>query len=314
MAADRDDPPISRAEPENDGRAGGPTSRPFTEDVFDDDYYGRSGRRARRSSPLGLIAGIVIGAALAGGGAWYMFSVPEGQGPVAAGPTVIKAETTPYKIKPENPGGMQVANQDKLVYERLAKADAPARVENLLPPPEQPKAPPVPTEQTTPPAPPPKVDSEVQGIVSDMIKTMEAQQAAAKSVLPADAAAPAAEVKAPEPAPTPVVAPATVQTPAPTAQQQVATATPTTPAPEGSFLVQLAAARSEDQAMGEWNRVKGKHEQMFAGMTPSVVRADLGERGVFFRLRAGPLPDRASADAMCTALKAENEACIVVRP
>lgn len=313
MVADRDDPPISRPEPENDGRAGGPSSRPFTDDVFDDEYYGRSGRRARRASPLGLIAGIVIGAALAGGGAWYMFRVPEGKGPVATGPSVVKAEATPYKIKPENPGGMQVENQDKLVYDRLAKADAPARVENLLPPPEQPKAPPVPTERTAPPAPPPKVDSEVQGIVSDMIKNMEAQQAAAKAALPPDAAIKLPEVKAPEPAPAPAVATAPVPAPAPTLPQQVATAAPA-PAPEGSFLVQLAAARSEDQAMGEWNRVKGKHEQMFAGLTPSVIRADLGERGVFFRLRAGPLPDRAAADAMCTALKAENEACIVVRP
>lgn len=271
MAADRDDPPISRPEPEKGGREGGPASRPFTDDVFDDEYYGRSGRRSRRSSPLGLAVGIVIGAALAGGGAWYMFSVPEGDGSSAGAPAIVRAEATPYKIKPENPGGLQVENQDKLVYDRLAKGDAPGRVENLLPPPEQPKVPPVPQDRAAPPAP---------------------------------------EVNAPAPAPPP--APAAAPAPAPASPpQQVATATP---APDGIFLVQLAASRSEDQAMSEWNRVKGKHEQMFAGMTPSVVRADLGERGIFFRLRAGPLADRAAADAMCAALKAENEACIVVRP
>lgn len=320
MAADRDDPPISRAESQPDGREGGPASRPFTEDVFDEEYYGRSGRRRSRGTPLGLIVGIVIGAAVAGGVAWYVFRVPVNQGGNAAAPAIVKAEATPYKIKPENPGGMQVENQDKLVYDRLAKADAPPRTENLLPPPEQPKAPPA-APAAKPPAsdtPAPKVDKEVQGIVSDMIKNMEAQQAAAKAALPpstpetvptAPVEAPKVETPAPTPAPVAAAAPVPVATPAPPAQ--VATAAPF---PEGSFAVQLAAARSEEQAMSEWNRVKNKHEQMFAGMTPSVIRADLGERGVFFRLRAGPLADRAAADAMCVALKAENEACIVVKP
>jgi cell division septation protein DedD len=84
--------------------------------------------------------------------------------------------------------------------------------------------------------------------------------------------------------------------------------------PPGAFAVQLAAARSEDQAMAEWKRVQGQHAAAVQGLTPLVVRADLGKRGVFFRLRAGPLADRAAADTVCAALKAANEACIVVRP
>lgn len=56
-------------------------------------------------------------------------------------PPVIAAEDTPFKIKPENPGGIIVPHQDKLVYGRLAPENQ-QPVEHLLPQPEQPIAPP----------------------------------------------------------------------------------------------------------------------------------------------------------------------------
>ncbi|MCA0202439.1 MAG: SPOR domain-containing protein [Proteobacteria bacterium] len=82
----------------------------------------------------------------------------------------------------------------------------------------------------------------------------------------------------------------------------------------GAFQVQLASARSEQGAMGEWNRIAGKNKEALAGLTPSVARVDLGEKGVFFRLRAGPLKDKAAADSVCAALGAQNVGCIVVKP
>jgi len=45
-----------------------------------------------------------------------------------------------------------------------------------------------------------------------------------------------------------------------------------------------------------------------------IVRADLGTRGVYFRLRAGPLKDRAAADALCRKLAGRKVGCIVVKP
>ena len=346
MADERQDPPISTPEPAADGREQGPVARPFTEDVFDDEYYDRRGGAKRGGSAVGLVIGVVVGAAIAGSGAWYVFREPTSGGAGSAAPEIVKAETTPYKVKPENPGGMQVDNTDKLVYERVSKSDAPRPVENLLPPPEQPKAPPpAKPAAPAPDAKPPTADSDVQGIVADMIKSMEAQQAASKAALPAGSTpaevvpsmAAASAVPAPSPAaasppapPAPQAQPVqaaptvTAATPAPLPVAEAAkpvseppTATPpvqTAALPAGSFAVQLAAARSEPQAMSEWARVSGKHGQSLAGLTPSVVRADLGERGIFFRLRAGPLPDKAAADAICETLKAANEACIVVRP
>lgn len=56
-------------------------------------------------------------------------------------PPIITAEDTPFKIKPDNPGGIVVPHQDKLVYGRLAPEHQ-QPVEHLLPQPEQPIAPP----------------------------------------------------------------------------------------------------------------------------------------------------------------------------
>ena len=49
-------------------------------------------------------------------------------------------------------------------------------------------------------------------------------------------------------------------------------------------------------------------------LKPKVVRADLGTKGVFFGVRAGPLGDAAEARALCVRLKARQLACYVVRP
>src|SRR3546814_1595052 len=66
---------------------------------------------------------------------------------------MIKAEDAPIKHRPEEPGGMDVPHQDKLVFNRLAPGQVENQVERLLPPPEEPVAKPepsAPSAQTAP--------------------------------------------------------------------------------------------------------------------------------------------------------------------
>lgn len=63
-----------------------------------------------------VVAAGVLGVALLGGIAAFAFM---GDG-TPAKPVIVKADKTPVKVKPENPGGAQIANQDKAVYERVA--------------------------------------------------------------------------------------------------------------------------------------------------------------------------------------------------
>lgn len=87
-----------------------------------------------RSSPLKFviaITGIVMVSAIA----WFSYRWVSQSGNNT--PPLIQAEQGPYKVRPENPGGIAIPHQDKLIYGRLSgEADQP--VERLLPPPEQP--------------------------------------------------------------------------------------------------------------------------------------------------------------------------------
>jgi len=354
MAADRDGawdregPPLRRSEPRR-GESNDLRATPFTEEVFEDER-----NREGRGRPFGLIVGVVLGVAVVGGVLWYAF---RGQGslPLPNGEVqTVKADPSPYKVKPENPGGMQVDNQDKLVYDRVAKGAAPTRAENLLPPPEVPKAPPVKKEampQTTvataptPKAPPPEPKApETKPVEMTMSqpKTADAKPAETK---PAEVPKPEPKVEAavsdekalqamvqavnaPKQAPAPkadplaaAVAAATGAPPAAAPKQPApvveAKATPapavSTPASAGSFQVQLASVPSEDLAQAEWKRMSGRNKQL-AAMTPTIVKADLGDKGTYYRLRVGPLADKAAAEELCSALTADKIGCIVVKP
>lgn len=79
---------------------------------------------------------------------WFMFRWASGEN--TSTPPIIPADTTPFKVRPNNPGGMMIPHQDKLVYGRLSQ-DASQPIERLLPPPEQPMAhPPMPTPSYQP--------------------------------------------------------------------------------------------------------------------------------------------------------------------
>lgn len=328
---------------------------PFTDEVFDD----RPARRDGAGLPVTLIAGVALGAVLVGGVVWYAFKGAGGPQLAPGEVQTIKADAAPYKMKPDNPGGMQVENQDKLVYDRVAKGAAPKREENLLPPPEEPKEPPKAaapkvTEPVTevakapepkePPKEPPKdigkapepkepakapevkappAEKTMESIVKEANETSQPKEAAKETAKPAapssDAAAlAAAATKAPG-APAPAKASEPAAKPAAKSEEvQTAAVTPTAPvtAPiaAGAFQIQLVSVPSEDAAQSEWKRISGRHKDLFAALSPSVTKADLGDKGIYYRLRAGPLADKAAADSLCAALAADKIGCIVVKP
>lgn len=89
------------------------------------------------------IVGIVVLIAGFAASAWYAL---RSEAPMmAAKPPVFKADPAPVKVKPAEPGGLKVPNQDKLVYERLAEKKPAAKTVKLAPPPEKPVMKPKPT-------------------------------------------------------------------------------------------------------------------------------------------------------------------------
>ena len=114
--------------------------RQFTQAVDEEEWQ-------ERQSPINfvLISCIFIILCIVG---WFGYRWAST--PLSNEPPLITAEQDPIKVRPENPGGMIIPHQDKLIYGRIEAPNQQQPVEHLLPAPEQPialAAPPLPQGQ-----------------------------------------------------------------------------------------------------------------------------------------------------------------------
>lgn len=70
--------------------------------------------------------------------------------------------------------------------------------------------------------------------------------------------------------------------------------------------------KDQAAATATWNALQKKFPAELGGLQPSYERVEIADKGTFIRLQAGPLKDRAEAQAACSALAAKNQGCIVV--
>ena len=268
---------------------------------------------------------LVLAVVLVGGGAWAwlvhgkrMTALFAGGG--GDGVPVVRADPTPSKIRPRDPGGMEVPDRDKLVYERLQGEGTEPRVERLLPPAEAPMRPPRAASE-----PAPQVKERLPRVPS------EAQVRAAVPPPPPIALDPSRASPSPDREPEPEDSPPTdVETapasplagapespPALPSVPETAAATPpaqpSSAEPVSGYLIQIAAVREPERAEAEWERLLRQHPEPLRGLKLFVARADLGDKGVFWRLRAGPFPDETAAKNRCAELARRKVGCLVVK-
>ena len=290
------------------------------EDFFEDDYV----PTINRWKLLGAALAIVIVAGF-GIGIWYAYDQGVKKG-VKLAPPIIKADDTPVKEKPEDPGGMEIPHQDKKVFDVLKAEPEEEKVETLMAPPEQVVEEAAPVDIAEDPAVKKsnepetlmakpeemKTDAEeaVEAVAEKVEETVEAvaeNAEDAKKEIAEKVVEPEKEVeetvKAVE-APAPVVAPKAV---APKAVEPKM-------APDGeAYRVQLAAFRSSDAAKKAWRDLQKKHELLLGGEVYKVVSVEIKGKGVFHRLQAGAFTARAGAVALCEKLKAEKQDCLVAK-
>ncbi len=97
-------------------------------------------------------------------------------------------------------------------------------------------------------------------------------------------------------------------------QQKPAAAPEATPeANTGKFLVQIASYKEKDDALRRFDKLSGLHSDLLSGLSPDILRADLGERGVFYRLRIGPFQTFQGSADLCNQLKQRNLDCLVIQ-
>ena len=294
--------------------------------------YEREQRRRPRSRLLAAIVAVGVIGAFAGI-VYYAYHEGVRAGSESVAP-LIKAEQQPYKVKPEDPGGMEVPHQDKLIYNEVSPqgGEAKEQAEHLLPPPENPL--PHPTEEQ------PREPAQSSGAATTLTSPAGATLARPAGVPsyvpqpPAPAQIPAPDQGGPQqaqgngleapaaPAASAPLGAAEAAAPAKAAQggkaskAGVAGSTQLAARPQhGSWRVQLGSVRSADAARQEWARLQKQHADLLGSLGLNVQRVDLGaDKGVFYRIQSGPLADKSAAIALCDRLKAAKVGCLAVEP
>jgi tetratricopeptide (TPR) repeat protein len=87
------------------------------------------------------------------------------------------------------------------------------------------------------------------------------------------------------------------------------TAEPAAP-PITGWTVQVASATSEDAAWSTWKKMQAAH-RVLSGRQPVVVKADLGTKGTFFRVRLTGFDNQNDARSACSKLKSGGVNCFI---
>ena len=228
-----------------------------------------------------LVAALtVIILAIFGGLIWYSYMEGSNNGPVP----VVRADNSVVKEKPENPGGLDVPDQDKRVFNRVA-SDGVENDENLGPSAE------LPVER-------PAQKSLAQKSLAQKPPVVEE---VAQDQSPPEETLPVAENTS-EP---PVLKPEDIA-------KEVAAIAPSVEGMKDGLLIQLGAFGKQEAAKNLWNKLYKGNKVLLEGLKPDIMMIDLGKKGVLYRLRGGLVASRPDADKICAALKAKQQACIVV--
>ena len=83
--------------------------------------------------------------------------------------------------------------------------------------------------------------------------------------------------------------------------------------PTGGWRIQIASVKSEDVAKSTWAKVQTANGDVLTSLRMQPIRVDLGDKGVWYRVQAGPL-DEKQAQSVCGTLKSRKSDCVVVPP
>jgi SPOR domain len=130
--------------------------------------------------------------------------------------------------------------------------------------------------------------------------------------LPQPQAAPAAAA-VPAAAPAPVAADPQPVAAIPPAKPRVAAADAgPAPAKPSQYVVQVGSKQNQTEALATFADMQQKYPTLLANYRPMVQKADLGAKGVWYRLRIGPIVDKTAAAKLCSQLKSQGHPdCLV---
>lgn len=315
-------------------------------DEYADGQYEQPDRRSYSSvqkphSRKGLVAMAAVAAAVVVGGAGAYFFTGSSGG-AGGEPVLVEATSEPVKVQPQNPGGVEIPNQNKQIYERSQQSET-----NVVDREEQPidvnqavrsadsssmgeAAAPRSAANTLNLGEPRKVRTVTIRPDGTVVGAPDAAPGSNSSPVPAmtmpdlASATPAQQVDEPEepqavaatPSATPATPAETVPAPATAAPapQRVASAQPTPVAASdtsvGGFAAQLGVAGSESAANAAFAQLQRKYADL-EGLSPMIRKAEVNGNTIY-RVRVGPM-SRDEASALCSKVQGQGGQCFVAK-
>ena len=302
---------------------------------YPDDGYTDPEQRKPRKKGLMTVAAVVALAVIGTGGAYaYRNFVAS---PRSGEPPVIKADTNPIKVVPPT-NSADAAASGKLIQDRIATGNGAEKLVSREETPVDPRDPskagprvvfpplnangnPPATASVSPAAKSMTVPASAPGDEPRKIKTftVKGDQTDTAGVPVAKPAPRNAAAAAKQPA---TNANASANAPmslspgaAPAAGPRVAAITPvqSPPGASGGYVVQVASQRNEADAQASFKALQGKYPAVLGSRSAQIKRADLGEKGTYYRAVVGPFNSSEDASAVCGNLKSAGGQCVVQR-
>jgi hypothetical protein len=268
-------------------------------------------KREPRPRRLGLfIGGVVLAVGLAAGVAYVML---HGENPVAA-PLILAPATSAAKAMPAD--GEQNMPSNEGVDETHTGANAKvaaAASDDATASGDHPAAGDADADQGSAGKPPPGASPAPDNASGDGTPPGSDDEGAAGNASPASAAAAGGPAPPTKSADKPAVLKARGGAISPT-ETEAAKPTPDPPVgPSGGVFVQVSAQKSEGAARSTYRGLQVKFPAILGKFDANIQRADLGEKGVFYRVRVGPFA-LADAQKICGSYKADGGSdCLIAR-
>lgn len=73
--------------------------------------------------------------------------------------------------------------------------------------------------------------------------------------------------------------------------------------------VHLASYRTRKNAVAGWSKIKRAHKKLLSGLGREITKVNLGKKGTYYRLKAGPVKSTKAAKQLCRKLKRRRQFC-----
>lgn len=288
-------------------------------------------RKNETDSSRGLFLGALGGLIMAAVVGWFVLA-PRYQNMGPQEVPVIAKPQMPVKVQPSEPADIEFASQERTVYDIIEKRQVSEENDNVVASEEEPNVSALDKLENVPVAMPVnrQMKSEslvfsggnnsIRDVLADNNHQQEENDAVeaeedVEEIVVEDATEQQENVEEKLPVSDTVITIETVRKADEAAKNPEIKVVKEEKAPVvqgGAWQVQLMSSPNKAAAQKSWAEMSGKYD-MLKNQPHDIAEADLGAKGIFYRLRVGAFATKAQADAFCSRLKAAGGNCFTAQ-